>query len=118
VTGPYYKVGINTKAKSGTLWTDGQFERVSFHTILPPNGPACTEDSNGNADSTNSVITATSRHTGGVHTLMCDGAVRFISENISTGNLSASPVSGNAPSPYGVWGSLGSMSGSEAVGAF
>ncbi|HVJ66531.1 MAG TPA: DUF1559 domain-containing protein [Caulifigura sp.] len=118
VNGPYYKVGINTKSKSGTLWTDGQFERVSFHTILPPNAAACTEDANGNADSTNSVISATSRHTGGVQVLMCDGAVRFISDNIDTGNLSAVPVTGNAPSPYGTWGSLGSMSGGETVGTF
>jgi len=28
------------------------------------------------------MIGARSKHTGGVHTLMCDGAVRFISENI------------------------------------
>ncbi|QDT52376.1 Type II secretion system protein G precursor [Caulifigura coniformis] len=117
VNGPFYKPGINTKSKSGTLWTDGQFGRVGFHTILPPNGPACTEDANGNADSTNSVIPPTSRHTGGVHTLMCDGAVRFVNENLNTGDLSSAPAQAG-PSPYGVWGALGSMAGSEAVGAF
>jgi prepilin-type processing-associated H-X9-DG protein len=118
VNGTNYKVGINTKAKSGTLWTDGQIERVAFHTILPPNGPSCTEDDNGNADSANTVMTATSRHTGGVHTLMADGAVRFVSDNINSGNTSAAPVTGNATSPYGTWGALGSMSGGEPIGEF
>ena len=118
VNGQYYKVGVNTKAKSGTLWTDGQMERVAFHTVLPPNGPSCTEDDNGNADSANSVMTATSYHTGGVQVLMADGAVRFVSENINAGNASAAPVTGNGQSPYGTWGALGSATGGETIGEF
>lgn len=109
-----YLPGINTKAKFGTLWHDGQAERVGFQTILPPNSPSCTEDDNGNADSGNSVLSASSRHTGGVHVLFCDGSVKFVSDNINTGNLSAAPTT-NGPSPYGVWGALGSRAGEEAI---
>jgi hypothetical protein len=49
---------------------------------------------------------------------MADGAVRFISENIDTGNLAAPDVRGNGPSPYGVWGALGTRQGGEAKSEF
>ncbi len=40
---------------------------------------------------------------------MADGAVRFISENISTGNQSTNLPAGNGsgPSPYGISGVAG-----------
>jgi prepilin-type processing-associated H-X9-DG protein len=62
-------------------------------------------------------LTASSQHTGGVHALMADGSVRFISENIDTGNLGVG-TSGGAKSPYGVWGALGTRAGGETVGEF
>jgi len=109
--GAYYSAtATSTKAKHGSLWTDGQPERIGFHTVLPPNAGACAEGTNGSADSTTMVISPTSKHTGGVHCLMGDGAVRFISENIDSGNL--------AGGPYGVWGALGTKAGQETVGGF
>ena len=60
------------------------------------------------------VLPPRSRHTGGVHCLFADGAVRFLSDNIDTGNLSMpNPTSGR--SPYGVWGALGSKDGGESA---
>ncbi len=50
---------------------------------------------------------------------MGDGSVHFINESIDVGDITAGEVSGqsNQPSggvsPYGVWGALGSRSGSE-----
>jgi len=43
-----------------------------------------------------------------------------VSENINTGDLSLpdSTSVGRNPSPYGVWGSLGSRSGREVIGEF
>jgi hypothetical protein len=35
------------------------------------------------------VVSANSRHTGGVHTMMGDGAVRFVSDNVDLGTWRA-----------------------------
>lgn len=108
----------NIKSKFGSIWTDGQAEVVAFNTVIGPNGPSCNNDSNaGSADAIGGALTAGSNHPGGVSSLLADGSVRFINQNINTGNL-ASPqvISGN--SPYGVWGALGSISGKEAGGEF
>lgn len=108
----------NIKSMFGNIWTDGQAEVVGFNTVLGPNGPSCNNDSNaGSADAVGGAITAGSNHPGGVNGAFADGSIRFVNQNINTGNL-ASPqvVSGN--SPYGVWGALGSIGGKEAGGDF
>ncbi|HUQ68003.1 MAG TPA: DUF1559 domain-containing protein [Planctomycetaceae bacterium] len=120
----YYATPASVKGRAGTSIWDGQAERCVFNTVLPPNGPSCTAGANVNQDDTEIVLSASSQHTGGVHCLMADGAVRFISDNIDTGNLSApgtTPalnVSINGPSPYGVWGRLGTRAGGDIVAEF
>jgi prepilin-type N-terminal cleavage/methylation domain-containing protein/prepilin-type processing-associated H-X9-DG protein len=96
------------------MWTDGSVHCAAFTTVLPPNSPSC--GFSGNYVSWE-LVSATSQHVGGVHVLMADGSVRFVSENISTGTLTAANVTSGA-SPYGVWGALGSKSGSETIGEF
>lgn len=115
VTNGYYTTPAAVKGRFGTLRWDGQLERVTFSTVMPPNGPSCTEDTNVNADSVRLVLSASSAHPGGVQCLMVDGSVHFISNNIDTGNLAAAPQAANSSgrSPYGVWGALGSKSGGE-----
>jgi prepilin-type N-terminal cleavage/methylation domain-containing protein len=98
----------------GNGWANGVVSYTGVNTILPPNSPACMQSSN---DHSNGQAPASSMHTGGVHALFADGAVRFISENIDTGNLSAKDVK-SGPSPYGIWGALGSINGAETVGEF
>jgi prepilin-type N-terminal cleavage/methylation domain-containing protein/prepilin-type processing-associated H-X9-DG protein len=111
--GGYFKAG-QVKGRFGTWWTDGQSERNAFNTILPPNGPSCSEGGDVNADASSSVLPPSSRHPGGVNALMADGSVHFFSETIDTGDLSVNaPTSG--ASPYGVWGRLGSKDGGEPV---
>jgi prepilin-type N-terminal cleavage/methylation domain-containing protein len=119
-TGNFINAGLQVKGHGGRQVWDGQSERVGFTTILGPNSVACAEGTNNNADSTHNIIPPTSFHTGGVHCLMGDGAVRFISDNIDTGNLgAATPAAGSSGlSPYGVWGALGSKGGTEVVGEF
>ena len=81
--------------------------------------PGCAGGQNGtlnpNADDYEVVIPPSSQHPGGVSVAFCDASVRFISDNIDTGNTGTYPVAYNAytPSPYGVWGALGSKSGAE-----
>jgi prepilin-type processing-associated H-X9-DG protein len=107
-------VGVQIKARFGALWADGQAERVGFTTILPPNAPSCVYDANGNADSQGGVLSAGSYHPGGVMGLMADGSCRFLSETINTGNLATAWVAAG-PSPYGVWGAMGSIDGGEPI---
>ncbi len=103
------------KAKWGLLWTDGQPERIGFNTVLPPNAPSCG-GTNGNADNTTVVLPPTSGHPGGVNAAFGDGSVRFIRDNIETGNTGiALSHTSTGPSPYGVWGALGTKSGGEAL---
>jgi prepilin-type processing-associated H-X9-DG protein len=111
----YINPQLQVKSKFGSIWTDGQAEVVGFNTVISPNGPSCNNDANaGSADATGGAITAGSNHPGGVNGLFADGSLRWVSQNINTGNLAAPQVTtGN--SPYGVWGAMGSMSGKETA---
>lgn len=76
---------------------------ASFNHIMTPNsnscynGPRSLDDDN----SRHAAMTATSLHRGGVHVLMADGAVRFVSDNIDRS----------------VWRAVGTRSGGEPVAA-
>jgi prepilin-type processing-associated H-X9-DG protein len=61
------------------------------------------------------MVAASSYHSGGVNVSLGDGSVRFISETIDSGTITATttPVS-SGESPFGVWGALGSINGGEA----
>ena len=102
----------------GRYWGEGHGHVGGITTVIPPNGPACACGESqwcywG-------IFPPNSHHPGGVNGLLADGAVRFFSETIDTGDLTATEpaLTGNGESPYGVWGALGSRSGGEALGAF
>lgn len=99
---------------SGMRWTDGSGYFTGVTTILPPNSPSCNRD---NRDDRDTLVSSASAHTGGVQVLLCDGSVRFVSENIDTGDITAASVT-TGPSPYGVWGALGTRSGGENISEF
>ena len=116
--GTTYVGGTQLKTVWGNMWTDGQAERVGFNTILPPNAPSCG-GANANADNTTAVLPPTSGHPGGVNVAFGDGAVAFISDSIDTGNLGVPIAHTSAvPSPYGVWGALGTKAGGEGVSGY
>ena len=107
----------------GHWFADGRTTTTGFSTVVQPNGPCC---SNG-PDSTEgtAIFTAQSFHTGGVNVLRLDGSVSFVSDTINNAGLSypdgtAVPREGptNGPSPYGVWGALGSISAGDPNGSF
>jgi prepilin-type processing-associated H-X9-DG protein len=73
-------------------------------------------------------MSTSSKHPGGCHIVMCDGAVRFITDSIEAGNAQNPQVSRSATvtitvppfanvtgsqSPYGLWGALGTRGNSE-----
>ncbi|EAQ82252.1 DUF1559 domain-containing protein [Blastopirellula marina] len=100
---------INSSAMGGHRWVDGCVSMQGFCTILPPNAPSCFRTE---SDRKEGIYTASSHHPGGASACFADGSVSFIPETIDTGDLSQSPTVGG-PSPYGVWGSMGSKSGGE-----
>ncbi len=112
--------------KRGFKWACGHVIHTGFQTILPPNGASwcATYD----LRRSEMVATAGSRHQGGIHVLMGDGAVTFITGAIDAGDSSAETVwtgydSLNSPesapgsaSPYGVWGAMGTRASKEVTG--
>ena len=105
----------------GFRWADSQNAQSNVHSILPPNSPLCIpHDSNGP-----SIMTASSRHQGGAHILMGDGAVIFVTDSINAGNqnhavvwLGGTAALGNSPgyqSPFGLWGALGTRASKETI---
>lgn len=99
---------------TGRRWQDGGAAFSAVNMCLPPNAPQCAHNSH---DAQNGYYSASSYHKGGVQVLMADGAVRFVSENINTGDQGATAVASGA-SAYGVWGALGSKDGGEVIGEF
>lgn len=103
--------------RRGLKWALGRGLHGSITTISPPNKGLCMDS--GHAFN-NGVLPPSSRHQGGVHVMMGDGAVRFITDSIESGNQN-SPQVGSAAgalavgskSPYGLWGALGTRASRE-----
>lgn len=125
VTAPMH--GVGSDQCKGCRWADYRPVYNSVYTILPPNSPSCEV---GNGDNNESIISMGSRHQGGCHVLMGDGAVVFMTDSVEAGNPTAPPVhmfvGGNpwagvnstAPgskSPYGLWGALGTRAADETI---
>jgi prepilin-type N-terminal cleavage/methylation domain-containing protein/prepilin-type processing-associated H-X9-DG protein len=117
---------INVIWGRGYRWHDCMPIFCQMHTILPPNALLCTDALGaGHGDL---VSTASSRHQGGAHVLMGDGAVKFITDSIEAGNsrnpvvfLNGTVANNNVPgskSPFGLWGALGTRGASEVISGF
>jgi len=63
------------------------------------------------------VYSVSSRHPGGVNAGFVDGSVKFISDNIFAGNQAGNYVE-QGPSPFGVWGALGTKAAEELATTF
>ncbi|MDD4269145.1 MAG: DUF1559 domain-containing protein [Pirellulales bacterium] len=99
---------------SGQRWCDGRPVFTAFTTVLPPNSPSCIPTLDWWEWG---IFTPSSNHDGGVNGLMGDGSVRMFTDQINTGDLSLPEVVAG-PSPYGVWGAMGSRAGGELLREF
>lgn len=132
---------LGSAEQRGFRWADGNAIFTGMTTIGPPNSASCISDTDTLTAATGSgtvytgggaaasgrhgsgYLSAGSRHQGGCHVLMGDGAVKFVTDSIEAGNQAALPVvSGGtglrAPgrqSPYGLWGSLGTKASKETI---
>jgi prepilin-type N-terminal cleavage/methylation domain-containing protein len=91
-------------------WYDGGV--AWFSTILPPNSPSC--QCRNSYPEYPAMNAASSYHPGGVTASRCDASVSFVNDSVFSGDLSAPGPYQSDPSPYGVWGALGSRNGEEA----
>ncbi|WP_373653549.1 DUF1559 domain-containing protein [Schlesneria sp. DSM 10557] len=80
----------------GGPWIQQYHSTNQYNHVLQPNGRSCMFPPGRIA------TTANSQHTGGVHLLLCDGSVKFVSENLA----------------LQTWRALGSINGGENLGEF
>ena len=80
----------------GGPWLQQYHSTNQYNHILPPNGLSCMFPPGRIA------TTANSQHTGGIQLVLCDGSVRFISENLDVD----------------LWRNMGSIDGGEVLGEF
>ncbi|TWU41020.1 DUF1559 family PulG-like putative transporter [Novipirellula artificiosorum] len=108
------------QVQRGLKWASGYTIHSGITTILPPNSPICTH---GAGTWRETGAAPSSRHQGGAHILMGDGAVKFITDSIEAGNKNAGNIWWGAtgarapgrPSPYGLWGALGTRALRETI---
>jgi prepilin-type N-terminal cleavage/methylation domain-containing protein len=90
----------------GFCWASSANVHSGMTTTLSPNSELCLASrllsSEGN-------WSASSRHQGGVHVLLGDGAIKFVTDSIDAGDgtFPMQNIIGGQASPYGVWGALG-----------
>ena len=103
----------------GYRWASAGSIYTAVNTILPPNRELCFEEE----AVEHGTASVSSRHQGGAHVLMGDGAVKFITDSIEAGdvhhgNVWLSGTGESAPgskSPYGLWGALGTRAAKEVI---
>ena len=114
--GGEYRPAVLLSNPERSSWGTGTAANA-MTTVLPPNAASCYDNTRGalhgdaNPAWDYGVFSASSFHHGGVHALMGDGSVHFITNSIDTGNISP-------PHDYGVWGALGTRAGRELIPEF
>lgn len=110
---------VEAWGERGTYWFVGRPLANGFSTNLPPNSLTCSFGYSAFGPVIGGV---SSFHPGGANAAMMDGSVRFIRDNIDTGDvfvrkdrLLKTNQAVEGKSSYGVWGALGSINGGESV---
>jgi prepilin-type N-terminal cleavage/methylation domain-containing protein/prepilin-type processing-associated H-X9-DG protein len=103
----------------GFRWADAGSVYSGVNNILPPNRELCL----GDAPDGSGTVPISSRHQGGAHILMGDGAVVFMTDSVEAGyapeeNVWINGTGQSAPksvSPYGLWGALSTRASGEVI---
>ncbi len=111
----------NGEQRRGSKWALARPLYTGVFTILAPNSELCF--SGGGSQEREGDVMPSSRHQGGVHVLMGDGAVKFITDSIDAGNSGSGQVCAGggtflppgSASPFGVWGALGTRAAHEVI---
>ena len=83
----------------GAKWMNGHYGDTLYNHFLQPNS---TQFDCGNASHNYGLTAARSRHTGGSHLTLCDGCVKFVSENVD----------------LKLWRAVATKGGGEVVGEY
>lgn len=113
--GSTYPVVVELGIRRGFSWSSFAHIHSSITTNRAPNSELCMH---GHHEMTEGNWSISSRHTGGAHILMGDGAVVFISDSIEAGNSRIGQNDGVTPgaaSPYGLIGALGTRANGEII---
>ncbi len=84
------------KSNGGSPWLNPDHTTTYYYHTLTPNDRSCMYPPSRIA------TTANSRHAGGVHLLLCDGSVRFVTSSVD----------------LSIWRALGTRAGKERIGDF
>jgi prepilin-type N-terminal cleavage/methylation domain-containing protein len=142
--GIYPTTGSTTRftSTSGMAWLRAGTAWNGYHAILGPNSPSCYTGTgvaapNYPGESSLSIRTSGSYHFGGAHVVTFDNSVKFIPNEIDTSNSQPGATAAdyiapgrawngstmwdqttnwNSPSPFGVWGALGTRGAGDDVG--
>lgn len=112
-------VESNPANHRGKRWPDGRMEYSTFQTIAPPNSYNLVR-----WHGRSGAFSTSSYHPGGAHIIMGDGAVTFVTDSIEAGDQNHVPfgrsnnggpwdAGAGRPSPYGLWGAIGTKNGGE-----
>jgi len=94
----------------GIVFMAGWDRANGFTTFTPPNSAMCHHDTG----AAWGAVPPGSNHSGGVNVAFFDASVHFVPDLINCGNQNAYAVR-SGPSPFGIWGALGSPDGGETV---
>lgn len=111
-SGTKYSPPLDSDLTVGTSWVRDSEAFTLVYAHASPNSPRCT-----NANESGLYPPASSYHPGGVVVAFCDGATKFVNDNVDPGVPTVAPSSPPAKkSIYGVWGAMATASGGEVAG--